>query len=304
MKGVQANQAAQVRIFGHDAIPVAIGAINPDNGITINSGGHGFSVGDAVNLIAPAGGVSAQIKVTSIGTSNIFTIEVHNPGSGNKFYINGNLTPNLTLNRGETYQFYQTLPSNSTHVLAFSSTDPSTSTTAYTDGVTPVGTSGQDRVVTFTVPSNAPNNLWYYCSAPHAGMGGNSIITIQDSGVDSITTGAIKSFDIVRQVSATPFGKGYAVSNMVQSLPAATPAASGGFNGNVASTDLPSTDQRGACLYIGSKMTSITAKMESGKSVTFKGINAGSFMPVLVKEVTAAVPDSGPVQDNDIIALY
>ena len=53
MRGVQANQAAQVRMFAHDAIPVAIGAINPDNGITLNSGGYGFAVGDAVTLQAP-----------------------------------------------------------------------------------------------------------------------------------------------------------------------------------------------------------------------------------------------------------
>ena len=297
MKGVQANQAAQVRIFGHDAIPVAIGAINPDNGITLNSGGYGFTVGQTVDLIAPASGNSAQLKVTSVGTSNIFTIQVHS----SKFYVNATQAPALTLNRGETYQFYQTLSSNSTHVLAFSSTNPSGSATAYTDGVTATGTAGSTRIVTFTVPSNAPNNLWYYCTN-HAGMG--AAITIQDSGVDSITTGAIKTFDVNYQGGSTPFGKGYGLGDMAQSVPAAPPDASGGFNGNIASLDLPSTDQRGACLYVGSKMTSITAKMESGKSATFKGINAGSFMPILVKEITAAVPDGGGTYQDDIIALY
>ena len=43
MRGVQANQAAQVRMFAHDAIPVAIGAINPDNGITLNSGAVSYT---------------------------------------------------------------------------------------------------------------------------------------------------------------------------------------------------------------------------------------------------------------------
>ena len=301
MKGVQANQAAQVRIFGHDAIPVAIGAINPDNGITINSGGYGFSVGDPVTLIAPAGGVSAQLKVTSVGSSNIFTMQVH----GGQYYFNELANaPTITLNRGTTYQFYQTLPTNATHQILFSSTNPSTSITSYTNGITTNvgGTAGSTLITTFTVASNAPSNLWYYCTTHGSNMAG--AINIQYSGVDSTTTSAIKTFDITYQAGATPFGKGYAVGNMVQSVVAAPPHSSSGFNGNVASTDLPSTDQRGACLYIGSKMTSITAKMESGKSVTFKGINAGSFMPVLVKEVTAAVPDSGPVQDNDIIALY
>ena len=121
MRGVQANQAAQVRMFAHDAIPVAIGAINPDSGITLNSGGYGFSIGDSVTLQAPGGGNSAQLKVTSIGSSNIFTIQAH----GGKFHVNASQAPALTLNRGETYEFYQTLSSNATHVLAFSSTNPS-----------------------------------------------------------------------------------------------------------------------------------------------------------------------------------
>ena len=51
-------------------------------------------------------------------------------------------------------------------------------------------------------------------------------------------------------------------------------------------------------------MASIVAKMESGKSATFKNISAGSFMPILVKEITAATPDSGTLADNDVIALY
>ena len=300
MKGVQANHAAQVRIFGHDAIPVAIGAINPDNGITLNSGGYGFTVGQTVDLIAPASGAAAKIKVTSIGTSNIFTIQVHS----SKFYVNADQAPALTLNRGETYQFYQTLPSNTGHDLEFSLTSGGAALGS-SDGVVVTQTSGAgvDRIITYTVPSNlSANTIYYQCASHGAGMG--NTITIQDSGVDSITTGAIKTFDFVRQASATPFGKGYGLGNMVQSLPAAPPDTSGGFNGNAASLDLPSTDQRGACLYVGSKMTSITAKMESGESVTFKGINAGSFMPILVKEITAAVPDSGTYQDNDIIALY
>ena len=45
--------------------------------------------------------------------------------------------------------------------------------------------------------------------------------------------------------------------------------------------------------------------MESGQSATFKNISAGSFMPILVKQITAATPDGGGnLDDNDIIALY
>ena len=54
-------------------------------------------------------------------------------------------------------------------------------------------------------------------------------------------------------------------------------------------------------------MASITAKMESGESATFKNILAGAFMPILVKQITTATPDGGSagvISDNDIIALY
>ena len=43
---------------------------------------------------------------------------------------------------------------------------------------------------------------------------------------------------------------------------------------------------------------------ESGSSATFKGITAGSFLPVLVTEVSSATVDSGNLADNDVIALY
>ena len=308
MRGVQANQAAQVRMFAHDAIPVAIGAINPDNGITLNSGGYGFSVGQTVTLTAPGGGASAQLKVTSVGNSNIFTIQVHNPNNtGNKYYIDaGGAQPSITLNRGKTYQFYQTLPSNGpNHYLRLSTTSDGThgGGSQYLDGWdNNSGVIGESWINTFTVPQNAPNTLYYYCQN-HSGMGGQ--ITIQDSGVDSTPTDAIKSFDLVRQAGAKPFGKGYDVGNIVQSFAAAPPDTSGGFNGNVASIDLPSTTERGACIYIGNKMATLTVKMESGESATFKNILAGAFMPILIKEVTTATLDGGSAAgDNDVIALY
>ena len=301
MKGVQGNQAAQVRMFAHDAIPVAIGAINPDSGITLDSGGYGYAVGDTITLNTGSGTnpVAAQLKVLSVGSSNIINVQAN---SGN-FYLDGATKPAITLNRGKTYTFYQKATSNATHILAFSSTDPSGSATAYTDGITATGTAGTDRVVTFTVPSNAPSSLWYYCTV-HSGMG--AAITIQDSGTDyANTTTAVKSFEVIRLATAKPYGKGYVIGDKVQpATETYTTTDPSAFIGDVSSIDLPSTTERGACLYVGIKMASIVAKMESGKSATFKGIAAGSFMPVLVKEITAATPDSGSLADNDIIALY
>jgi hypothetical protein len=68
---------------------------------------------------------------------------------------------------------------------------------------------------------------------------------------------------------------------------------------------IPNSDARGVCLYVGKAMDSITVTMESGSQVIFKGINAGSFLPILVTSVIGALPsDSVTLADNDILVLY
>jgi hypothetical protein len=74
--------------------------------------------------------------------------------------------------------------------------------------------------------------------------------------------------------------------------------------GTLNTSTIANTDQRGVCLYIGEDMTLITVTMESGNSVTFKGLKAGSFVPVLVTAVTAATPKDGVLNDDAILALY
>lgn len=103
-----------------------------------------------------------------------YTVTVDNDGNGNKFYINGTVTPALTLNEGSTYKFDQSSPTNSTHPIRFSTTSDGThgGGEEYADGVTPVGTPGSAGAYTeFVVPIGAPN-LYYYCSN-HSGMGGS-----------------------------------------------------------------------------------------------------------------------------------
>lgn len=308
MNGVQGNQAAQVRMFAHDAIPVALGAINPEFGITLDSGGYGYAVGNEIILNTVSGTDPAKIKVTSIGSSDIINVQAV---QSSPFYFNGlQLTGSkkLILKRGETYTFYQKATSNNGHTLLFS-TD-SDHEVPYTDGITPVGAPGVDRIVTWTVASNAPNTLYYYCLAHPETMGGE--IEIIDSGTDFLdiypNNNAVKSFEVVRQAGGKPFGKAYTVGFKVQpgteTYSTSQPSA---FIGSVSSIDLASTDQRGACIYVGVKMSSMTAKMESGKLATFKNVAAGSFMPTLVKQITTATPDGGSagvISDNDIIALY
>ena len=76
--------------------------------------------------------------------------------------------------------------------------------------------------------------------------------------------------------------------------------------GVLTTTTITGTERRGVCLYIGVAMDSIEVTMESGSTgVAFKGVTAGSFLPILVTAVTAATPAGGAaLTDTDILALY
>ena len=96
-------------------------------------------------------------------------------GTGNRYYINGELTPVLYLQEGNTYIFDTSDSTNDTHIFAFS-TNPNNSPAApYTTGVTTTGTSGQSgsntTIVVAPVKKTGAPVLFYYCTA-HAGMGG------------------------------------------------------------------------------------------------------------------------------------
>ena len=62
--------------------------------------------------------------------------------------------------------------------------------------------------------------------------------------------------------------------------------------------NIPNTETRGCCLYVGSG-GSMKVTLESGNTVVFDGINAGSFLPVLAIRVWS----TDTTADN-ILALY
>ena len=95
-------------------------------------------------------------------------------GTGNRFYINGELAPVLYLQEGNTYIFDLSDSTNDTHQLAFSTNPNNDPTAPYTTGVTTTGTPGTSGAkVTINVApvrtTGAPL-LFYYCTA-HSGMG-------------------------------------------------------------------------------------------------------------------------------------
>ena len=98
-----------------------------------------------------------------------FAVTVANPGSGNRYYLDGELTANIQLVPGVTYRFDQSDGSNSGHPLLFYLDAAKTS--AYTTGVTTNGTAGSSGAYTqIAVDRETPSVLYYQCSS-HAYMG-------------------------------------------------------------------------------------------------------------------------------------
>ncbi len=76
-------------------------------------------------------------------------------------------------------------------------------------------------------------------------------------------------------------------------------SGAGAFACTITNIDIPNTQKRGCCLYIG-VAGDYSVVMEGGESaITFKGVVAGSFLPVLVKRVTSGIASVG-----DVIALF
>ena len=93
-------------------------------------------------------------------------------GEGNKFYLDGELSPRLIMLEGNTYKFDLSDASNKTHALRFSTTEDGTHRegSAYTKGVGVEGKAGEDGAsISIEILEDTPD-LYYYC-VNHKGMG-------------------------------------------------------------------------------------------------------------------------------------
>ena len=105
-------------------------------------------------------------------TTYKYNVTVVNPGSGNKYYMNGILQPYLTLIPGSTYEFNQDDSTNGGHPLRFATQADAANSSEYTTGVTTSGTPGSATAFTkIEVTSSTPYQLFFYCTN-HSGMGG------------------------------------------------------------------------------------------------------------------------------------
>ena len=116
------------------------------------------------------------------------------------YIIDGQLDPTLTLQRGVTYRFVVTAVG---HPFDVKTNHTTTTTGRYNNGVTGQGAQS-GTTLTFAVPLDAPNPLFYQCEI-HAAMGGTLTIVdppaqpptvnivdiiVSDTGVTLHSTGA------------------------------------------------------------------------------------------------------------------
>lgn len=100
MRGLNGNEAAQPRVFAHDMVPIAIGAINPRqegtgalneniaNGLEMTVAGTGHAVGDVLTLSAGAvpATVAAKVKVLAVNSGVITAFALEFSGTVNAPY--------------------------------------------------------------------------------------------------------------------------------------------------------------------------------------------------------------------------
>jgi hypothetical protein len=153
----------------------------PDGVAATSSLGSISVTGTTVSETLTGQAATLSLGTVSVTTSSVTTYTVtvasgtNSYGYGNKFYLDGSVSPTINLSEGSTYKFDQSDSSNSTHPLRFSTTANGThgGGSEYTTGVTTNGTPGSSGAYTqITVASGAPT-LYYYCTN-HSGMGGTA----------------------------------------------------------------------------------------------------------------------------------
>jgi len=111
--------------------------------------------------------------------------------------------------------------------------------------------------------------------------------------VKAVSGGVITDYEV------STVGSGYVVGDNLTQSGASSPAGGTGFTCTVSNIDIPNTQKRGACIYVGAGIASLVVVMESGNQATFKSVSAGSILPLLIKRVVSGISGA-----NDVIALY
>ena len=135
------------------------------------------------------GGTVAAPGVFGSKENKFYTVTTAN-GGVYQFDITSGDNPSLSFIRGATYKFDYS--SHTGHPLLFSSSNPDSSVTAYT-----TGTNIASNVISFTVPHDAPDTLYYYCSAHPTNMNGAISVTTDETKADKYAANCVLAMPLV-----------------------------------------------------------------------------------------------------------
>ena len=184
------STAAELNIL--DGVTATATELNLLDGVTATTAELNYVDGVTSNV---------QTQLDTKGPHMTIAVTVSNPGSGNKYYLDGALQQTALLPKSVTIRFDQSDSSNASHPLRLSTTSNGThaSGSAFTTGVTEVGTPGSAGAYTqVTLEQDAPDVLYYYCGN-HSGMGGTAY-----SGKDfSTLTSTVAELNILDGVTST-----------------------------------------------------------------------------------------------------
>ena len=142
------------------------------------------------------GGTQAGVGVFGSNQNVGYAVTVYNDGGGNKYYIDGVKQATLTgLIRGATYTFDTSDSTVSSHPFRFSATSNGShgGGSEYTNGVAAI----TGAATTITIPYNAPNELYYYCTS-HSGMGSSITgITTNEKLADQYASNCVLALPLV-----------------------------------------------------------------------------------------------------------
>ena len=145
-------------------------------GYNILDGGQDYNP-EETYLVIEGDGSGPSNQNLSTETTYEVTVKsgTNDYGFGNKFYLNNQVSPNLSLVEGNTYVFDQSDSSNLNHPLKFSTTPNGTHNggVEYTTGVVEVGSPGTTGAYIQITPPEGVSTLYYYCEN-HSGMGGQA----------------------------------------------------------------------------------------------------------------------------------
>jgi len=202
-------------------------------------------------------GVTSAIQTQIDAKQPYATIAVTVVDSGgNKYALDGTVQQLGLLTPSVTYMFDQSDSSNSGHPLRLSTTSNGShgGGSAFTTGITVVGTPGSAGAYTqVKLEQDAPDTLYYYCTN-HSGMGGEidvraTVSSLSDLSVtataselnimDGVTSTAAE-LNILDGVTSTAAELNYVdgvTSNVQTQLDAKAPLASPTFSGTVSDGD-------------------------------------------------------------------